>query len=185
MAKRIAKINRLSTWLMVAMLVLPSIAYPCRFHSGSESADGPILPGSSDIILQSHLAQQTGEMTPLAPLSGMRGYRRAAWWLTLLSRRLEALGLADLHIVIVDAQMWSQMSSRHQQSVLLDIEAPIDRANTVMLSEAALAALVNQSLSFEQAMNLRVMQVYRDELGIREQLTNESGLDTHNSNQLG
>lgn len=157
-------------FLAAVLLVLSASVFPCRFHAGGESADGPILPGSSDIVLQSYLAQQTGEMEQLERLDGMPGYRRASWWLTLLSRQLEEKGLTNLYVVIVDAQMWSKVGASMQMSMELDIAIPEDRTNTLMLSEAALGALASQTLNFEQALDLRVMQIHQDRNRLAERL---------------
>ncbi|GAL15348.1 hypothetical protein JCM19233_6366 [Vibrio astriarenae] len=110
-------------------------------------------------------------METLDPLQGTPGYRRAAWWLTVLSKQLEAKGVQEINLVIVDVQLWSRMKVI-PHGIELDIQIPDNRSNTLMLSEAALSALVNETLSFDQALQLRVVQIHQDNIGIREQLLN-------------
>ncbi|WP_394245321.1 hypothetical protein [Vibrio astriarenae] len=164
--------KQLLIWVVFVLTTYSIAANAVRFHAGGESADGPILPGSSDIVLQSFLAQQTGEMETLDPLQGTPGYRRAAWWLTVLSKQLEAKGVQAINLVIVDVQLWSRMKSNTHMGIELDMQIPDNRSNTLMLSEAALSALVNETLSFDQALQLRVVQIHQDNIGIREQLLN-------------
>lgn len=158
------------TFLVSILLCFPLPVLACAYHVGGESDGGPVLPGSTDLVLNTYYAQQKGSIAKLEPLEGMQGYLRVSWWLSLLFQQLEEVGINDVYVVIADVQMWSKMGEQTRANRGIDIDIPEDRTNTIMLSEAGLNALVTQSIDIPQAINLGVLTVYQDNLGITEKL---------------
>lgn len=156
--------------LVSILLCFPLSAVACAYHVGGESEDGPVLPGSTDLVLNTFYAQQKGSIAKLEPLQGMQGYLRASWWLKLLFEQLEDAGINDVYVVIADVQLWSKMDEQALLNGGIDIEIPEDRSNTIVLSEAALSALVTQSIDIPQAIHLGIFQVYQDTLGLKDKL---------------
>ncbi|MBC7003542.1 hypothetical protein BIZ37_13330 [Photobacterium sp. BZF1] len=160
----------IKNYLVSMLLCFPLSVFACAYHIGGESEDGPILPGSTDLVFNTFYAQQKGSIDTLEPLEGMQGYFRVSWWLNLLFQQLENAGIHNAYVVIADVQLWSKMGEKTQFNRGIDIEAPEDRSNTIMLSEAALSALVTETIDIPQAINLGLLRVYQDNLGFTGKL---------------
>lgn len=158
------------SFFISVLLLFPLSALACAYHVGGESEGGAILPGSTDLVLNTFYAQQKGSIAKLDPLEGRQGFLRVSWWLNLFFQKLKDAGIKDAYVVIADVQLWSKMGEEAQFNRGIDTDIPRDRSNSIVLSEAALHALVSQAIDIPQAIDLGVMTVYQDNLGITEKL---------------
>jgi len=75
---------------------------------------------------------------------------RAQWWLTLLNKQWPDKAAAESYIYLVDSQLLNGLT--------IHVPPPENAQQVMLLSEAALGALINNELSYEQAHELQIVQ---------------------------
>ncbi|WP_394242178.1 hypothetical protein [Vibrio astriarenae] len=105
--------------------------------------------------------QNQGQISSIKPLEGTAGYQRVSWWLQLFATQLQDHTIEPTPILIVDIAMWAQYQLDSRPNVILDTGRPDDVSNTIILTQAALNAIVQRQISFSQAAKLGLIDIYK------------------------
>lgn len=134
------------------------------FYSQACSYDGQFnnpfaesYPGSIDVAIATYDALDSQRFSAVSPLTGTPGLQRASWWLKLMADRHSAQLESVSYIYLVDSHLWSKLET--DQSIKVHL-APSDAKPTsvLLLSEAALNALIQKQMDFAQALELGVIR---------------------------
>ena len=154
-----------------AALIFSTVTFACPFHMSMEYDDNsPVLPGTMQLTLAGMYAEQTGIIKPVTQLEGLPAFQRASWWLTLFSRKLELHGVEGVHILLADVPIWSSYGISNEGRLEIDITPPEDLANTIMLTHVSLQAIINGSVSLQEAFENNIILIHQDNIKIKEKL---------------
>ncbi|MGL4828795.1 MAG: hypothetical protein ACRCXG_05800, partial [Vibrio sp.] len=130
----------------------PTLA--CSYDGQFNNPFAESYPNSLDVALATREAIVSKKINQPKRLSGVQGFSRAQWWLNLLNRKWPAeLGEIN-YIYLVDTQLWSQ---RQSGQLKIHVPAPEGAQKVLLLSEAALAALVGNDITFEEADLMKIV----------------------------
>lgn len=142
----------LSLW--GASLSVQACSYDGQFNNPFKES----YPGALDIAIATQDALSDESLEHIKVLEGAQGLRRASWWLTLMTKHnandLESVS----YIYLVDSHLWSKVSNGDQ----IEIHVPPnsdDASSVLLLSEAALQALVSQKVDLQSAIELGIAQI--------------------------
>ena len=142
--------------LVILLLLLSWPTFACVFHA-TLSADDMYIPQGADwTILRTLEHKNNQQLTAIAKLEGQAGFRRATWWLRLLSKELEDRGIEDTYIYLADVRMWSYYQASNPVKVSFETEPKGDFPYLV-LTQITLSNIVSGNISFDQAMDARLM----------------------------
>ena len=163
------KKRKLSVFL--AAILFSTVTFACPFHMSMEYDDNsPVLPGTMQLTLAGMYAEQTGIIKPVTQLEGLPAFQRASWWLTLFSRKLEQQGVEGVNVLLTDVPIWSSYGINNAGRLEVDITPPEDHANTIMLTHVSLQAIINGSISMQEAFNNNIILIHQDNIKIKERL---------------
>ncbi len=155
--------------LLLCALVLG--ASPTTRACGYDMAwDNPFQlswPGSLDIAMATSAAISTDRLSPIPAIMGKEGFSRSYQWLNQLRASLKTTGIpGNVSILLVDSGLWSRL--RGKQTLLLQshTQGPVEGDRVVLLSEAAIDALLAGRLSASAAVALGVMRIDEDAGGV-------------------
>lgn len=126
----------------------------CSYDGQFNNPFAESYPGSLDVALATREAIISKKINRPQKLSGVQGLARAQWWLNLLHRKWPAELDEVSYIYLVDSQLWSQ---RQSGQLKIHVPAPDDTQSVLLLSEAALAALIGNEINFEQANAMKII----------------------------
>ncbi|WP_337917036.1 hypothetical protein [Vibrio cholerae] len=126
----------------------------CSYDGQFNNPFAESYPGSLDVALATREAIISKKINRPQKLSGVQGFARAQWWLSLLNRKWPAELDEISYIYLVDSQLWSQ---RQSGQFKIHVPAPDETQRVLLLSETALAALVENEISFEQANAMKII----------------------------
>lgn len=132
--------------------------------------NSPVLPGTMQLALAGMYAEQTGMISPVSELNGLPAFQRASWWLTLFSRILKEQEVEGVHIVLTDVPLWSSYGIDNRGKLKVDVTPPEEHANTIMLTHVSLQAIIDGSLSLQEAFENKIILIHRDNIKIKEKL---------------
>ena len=162
--------KRKVSYFLTAIL-FSTVTFACPFHMSMEYDDNsPVLPGTMQLTLAGMYAEQTGIIKPVTQLEGLPAFQRASWWLTLFSRKLEQQGIEGVHILLADVPIWSSYGISNEGRLEVDIMPPEDFANTIMLTHVSLNAIINGSISMQEAFNNNIILIHNDNKKKKEKL---------------
>ncbi|MGF1691094.1 hypothetical protein [Photobacterium kagoshimensis] len=143
---------KVSTLLLIlSLLGASSAAWACSYDGQFNNPFAESYPGSLSIALATQRAISQQQITQTDKLEGQQGLRRASWWLQLFVKQITLLP-NEVHIYLVDSQLWS----KYQVGTPLKIHSdpPPNGEVVLMLSESALDNLVSKNISITQAMRM-------------------------------
>lgn len=147
---------------LVLLIAVPNIANSCAFHiNGEVGSESLYLPGSTQILMNTVYRQNQGELSSISHLEGIAGYQRVSWWMQLFSSQLQNYIAEPTPILIVDIAMWAQYQPDIHPRVVLDTGRPKDVSNTIMLTQAALSAIVLEEISFSDARTIGILNIHQ------------------------
>ncbi|MBA5761678.1 hypothetical protein H2O73_04895 [Vibrio sp. 404] len=145
------------SWILgLSAFCLSFPLYACSYDGQPSNPFTESYPGSLDIAFATSAAVDNKQISIVDELEGQKGLRRVSWWLKLMldqhGNELQSVS----YIYLVDSHLWSQVvgsSIRIHASPVMG-----DRSSVLMLSEAALYALVGGQVDFAQALELGIIQ---------------------------
>ena len=143
----------------LALLSVPALA--CGFHFSDEET---AYPGAMYVFWKNLTAQHTSVIQKIDPIEGESGFRRASWWLQLMSSQLEQLGVEKSYILLVDIPLWSHYDRSAFQKLTVDFDAAPkeDEDIVLMTTQAGLNALIMGDIDYSKALSEGILMVKND-----------------------
>lgn len=151
---RIALMLSFSLWGV--SLPLHACSYDGQFNNPFKES----FPGALDIAIATQNAVTEMQLSSLKPLEGAQGLRRASWWLTVMAKQNATALESVSYIYLVDSHLWSKVADGQKVEVHTSPTegSEMRNAQVLLLSEAALQALVKEQVDLKQALELGVVQ---------------------------
>ncbi|WP_273432488.1 hypothetical protein [Chitinibacter tainanensis] len=164
------KLNLHFVALSLALSLPAASLWACIY----DGAGGPseVDPAAPTAVFATQIAISDGELAAIEPLSGQVALQRSLHWLEQLRDLQEAAGMTGtLHIYLAEGGLWSRLSDQDDLSASSLLESahrlklqthslpPRGGERILIVTEAALAALVNQQLSLQQAQQLGIAKL--------------------------
>jgi hypothetical protein len=136
-----------------------------------DGAGGPseVDPAAISVAFASNIAINDGDLAAIPVLIGQDALQRSQYWLAQLRELLEEQGVTGkLHIYLVEAGLWSSVDEYNGlagYSLLEEAQRLKLRTHTLppqggerilIVSEAALAAMVKRQISLEHAQRIGI-----------------------------
>ncbi|MGF1752754.1 hypothetical protein L4C33_04055 [Vibrio makurazakiensis] len=118
------------------------------------------FPGSLDVAIATQSALEGNQLNQIEKLDGNKGLRRASWWLKLMVEQHADEFESVSYIYLVDSHLWSKVNQGNQIEIHSTPPKPNNQSTVMLLSEAALYALVNDKTDFENAARLGIVHHY-------------------------
>jgi len=136
-----------------ASLPVQACSYDGQFNNPFTES----FPGSLDIAMATQSALEDNQLNKVDKLDGTQGLRRVSWWLKLMAEQHADELESVAYIYLVDSHLWSKVNKGSQIEVHTVPES--DNPSSVMLlSEAALYALVHNRIDFDSASQLGIIR---------------------------
>ncbi|MDO6541513.1 hypothetical protein [Photobacterium sanguinicancri] len=142
--------------LVLSLLGASSASWACSYDGQLNNPFAESYPGSLGIALATQRAISQQQITQTNKLEGQPGLRRASWWLQLFVKRSTQLP-NDIHIYLVDSQLWSKYHAG--KPLKIHSKPPSSDDAVLMLSESALDNLVSKKITFTQAINMGLIKL--------------------------
>lgn len=148
---------------MVLLCLIPGMGQSCGYDALYPNPFEQSWPGTVNIAMATATAVSREQLPPLAALTGEAGFSRSQAWLQTLKSRLQQAGVGGgISILLIDSGLWSRV--RGKESLLLQLHTPgphpTDRV--MLLSEAAINAMLEGTLTIERALQLGVVELQGD-----------------------
>ncbi|MGC9404496.1 hypothetical protein [Vibrio genomosp. F10] len=148
------------SWVLLSMVMSLGTSLPVQACSYDGQFNNPFtesFPGSLDIAIATQNALEENHVKQVDALDGKQGLRRVSWWLKLMAKQHSSALESVSYIYLVDSHLWSKVTQGNQ----LDIHSsPTSQAklSVMLLSEAALNALIEDDLDLQGAIDLGIVQ---------------------------
>ncbi|MFQ2290929.1 hypothetical protein ACK323_05335 [Aeromonas enteropelogenes] len=143
---------------MTLLCLIPGMGQTCGYDALYPNPFEQSWPGALDVAMATAAAVNDDRLARLSPLTGEAGFTRSQAWLQALKNRFQQAGVrGGISILLVDSGLWSRL--RGKESLLLQLHTPGPHADdrVMLLSEAALDALLAGTLTIETAVQLGVV----------------------------
>ncbi|MFM4939517.1 hypothetical protein [Aeromonas enteropelogenes] len=143
---------------MTLLCLIPGMGQTCGYDALYPNPFEQSWPGTLDVAMATAAAVNDDRLARLPPLTGEAGFTRSQAWLQALKNRFQQAGVrGGVSILLVDSGLWSRL--RGKESLLLQLHTPGPHADdrVMLLSEAALDALLAGTLTIETAVQLGVV----------------------------
>lgn len=143
---------------MTLLCLIPGMGQTCGYDALYPNPFEQSWPGALDVAMATAAAVNGDRLARLSPLTGEAGFTRSQAWLQALKNRFQQAGVrGGVSILLVDSGLWSRL--RGKESLLLQLHTPGPHADdrVMLLSEAALDALLAGTLTIETAVQLGVV----------------------------
>lgn len=143
---------------MTLLCLIPGMGQTCGYDALYPNPFEQSWPGTLDVAMATAAAVNDDRLARLPPLTGETGFTRSQAWLQALKNRFQQAGVrGGVSILLVDSGLWSRL--RGKESLLLQLHTPGPHADdrVMLLSEAALDALLAGTLTIETAVQLGVV----------------------------
>lgn len=143
---------------MTLLCLIPGMGQTCGYDALYPNPFEQSWPGALDVAMATAAAVNDDRLARLSPLTGEAGFTRSQAWLQALKNRFQQAGVrGGVSILLVDSGLWSRL--RGKESLLLQLHTPGPHADdrVMLLSEAALDALLAGTLTIETAVQLGVV----------------------------
>ncbi|HDX8593461.1 TPA: hypothetical protein RQN76_004335 [Aeromonas dhakensis] len=148
------------TLLCLAPMGVQSCGYDALYPNPFEQR----WPGTIDIAMATAAAVSSNKIAPLPILTGGAGLARSQAWLqTLKSRFKEANLHGGLSILLIDSGLWSRIRGKESLLLQLHTNGPNPKDRVMLLSEAAINAMLEGALSIEQGIQLGIVELPGDD----------------------
>lgn len=143
---------------MTLLCLIPGMGQTCGYDALYPNPFEQSWPGTLDVAMATAAAVNDDRLARLPPLTGEAGFTRSQAWLQSLKSRFQQAGVrGGISILLVDSGLWSRL--RGKESLLLQLHTPGPHADdrVMLLSEAALDALLAGTLTIKTAVQLGVV----------------------------
>lgn len=143
---------------MTLLCLIPGMGQTCGYDALYPNPFEQSWPGTLDVAMATAAAVNDDRLARLPRLTGEAGFTRSQAWLQALKSRFQQAGVrGGVSILLVDSGLWSRL--RGKESLLLQLPPPGPHADdrVMLLSEAALDALLAGTLTIETAVQLGVV----------------------------
>ncbi|MBL0456775.1 hypothetical protein JD499_06085 [Aeromonas enteropelogenes] len=143
---------------MTLLCLIPGMGQTCGYDALYPNPFEQSWPGALDVAMATAAAVNDDRLARLSPLTGEAGFTRSQAQLQALKSRFQQAGVrGGISILLVDSGLWSRL--RGKESLLLQLHTPGPHADdrVMLLSEAALDALLAGTLTIETAVQLGVV----------------------------
>ncbi|MEZ6960439.1 MULTISPECIES: hypothetical protein [unclassified Aeromonas] len=143
---------------MTLLCLIPGMGQTCGYDALYPNPFEQSWPGTLDVAMATAAAVNDDRLARLPPLTGEAGFTRSQAWLQALKSSFQQAGVrGGVSILLVDSGLWSRL--RGKESLLLQLHTPGPHADdrVMLLSEAALDALLAGTLTIETAVQLGVV----------------------------
>lgn len=151
--------KQLSTLVAIGLSSVSLTAQACTYDGQFSNPFQESYPGALDVAIATYEAMGSEKIAGVTSLKGAPGLRRASWWLKLMgdkyANQLESIS----YIYLIDSHLWSKVDGNQSINVHSGPNSELTSHSVLLLSEAALQALIQGQLSFDQALRLGVVQV--------------------------
>ena len=145
-------------------MVLLSLTLGASMTTHACSYDGQLnnpftesFPGSLDIAIATQDALKQNLLESIETLEGKQGLRRASWWLKLMAKQQQVDLQTVSYIYLIDSHLWTKVTP--DQDIQVHVSPISAKPSSVMvISEAALQALIGGKINIEQAVELGIVQ---------------------------
>ena len=145
-----------SALLLIAfalMLASPQSSWACSYDGQFSNPFSESYPGSLDVAISTQEAIRSQSIEQPESLVGVNGLRRASWWLNVMVELYPQL-LTGTYIYLVDSQLWSHHQTNNRLAI--HVATPSSDSEILLISEAALHNLVNESITLNTALELGI-----------------------------
>ncbi|MGR5094025.1 hypothetical protein ACPV5O_15640 [Vibrio maritimus] len=124
----------------------------CLFHGSIGAPNAP--KGASWTLVTTQLQVNKGLLAPIPQLDGNSGFRRAMWWLTLLSRQMDTLDVEQTYVYLSDVGLWSYYDKHSVQRLQLEV-MPEGHSSYpyIVLTQTTLSNLLSGEISIGDALS--------------------------------
>lgn len=149
---------------MVLLCLIPRMGQSCGYDALYPNPFEQSWPGTVNIAMATATAVSREQLPPLAALTGEAGFTRSQAWLQTLKSRLQQAGVGGgISILLIDSGLWSRVRGKESLLLQLHTSGPNPKDRVMLLSEAAINAMLNGSLTIEQGLQLGVVELQRDD----------------------
>lgn len=138
-----------------AIVLASHVTWACSYDGLFTNPFSESYPGALSVSIATQLTIRSKLMQPLKPIEGHAGLRRASWWLNLMVKNNPDLP-KGAYVYVVDRQLWSRISDANN-SIEIHVSPPVESAQVLQLSEAALQNLISNQMTIDQARELGVL----------------------------
>ncbi|MGF1718544.1 hypothetical protein L4D20_00700 [Vibrio kyushuensis] len=149
---------------LFSLLLLGFATSGASFATNACSYDGQFnnpftesFPGSLDIAIATQEALEHNHLQRIEALEGKQGLKRASWWLTLMAKDQKVDLESVTYIYLVDSHLWTKVTNGNRVEVHATPSSATP-SSVMLLSEAALQALVQDKVDLQTAVDLGVVQ---------------------------
>ena len=143
---------------MTLLCLIPGMGQTCGYDALYPNPFEQSWPGTLDVAMATAAAVNDDRLARLPPLTGEAGFTRSQAWLQALKSRFQQAGVrGGVSILLVDSGLWSRLRGKESLLLQLHTAGPHPRDRMMLLSEAALDALLAGTLTIETAVQLGVV----------------------------
>ena len=149
---------------MALLSLIPGMGLSCGYDALYPNPFEQNWPGTVNIAMATATAVSREQLPPLAALTGEAGFSRSQAWLQTLKSRLQQAGVGGgISILLIDSGLWSRVRGKESLLLQLHTSGPNPKDRVMLLSEAAINAMLNGSLTIEQGLQLGIVELQRDD----------------------
>lgn len=143
---------------MTLLCLIPGMGQTCGYDALYPNPFEQSWPGTLDVAMATAAAVNDDRLTRLPPLTSEAGFARSQAWLQALKSRFQQVGVrGGVSILLVDSGLWSRLRGKESLLLQLHTAGPYPKDRMMLLSEAALDALLAGTLTIEEALRLGVV----------------------------
>ncbi|MDH0344921.1 hypothetical protein [Aeromonas dhakensis] len=149
---------------MTLLCLIPGMGQTCGYDALYPNPFEQSWPGALDVAMATAAAVNDDRVARLPTLTGEAGFTRSQAWLRTLKSRFQQAGVrGGVSILLVDSGLWSRLRGKESLLLQLHTAGPHPRDRMMLLSEAALDALLAGTLTIEEALQLGVVALPGEE----------------------
>ena len=149
---------------MVLLCLIPGMGQSCGYDALYPNPFEQSWPGTVNIAMATTAAVSSDRLASLPPLTGEAGFTRSQAWLQSLKSRFQKAGIqGGISILLIDSGLWSRVRGKESLLLQLHTSGPNPKDRVMLLSEAAINAMLNGSLTIEQGLQLGIVELQRDD----------------------
>ncbi len=105
--------------IFFGLLLASQFAAACGFHY---SADGSVAAsGAFHVVWRSVTLTKSHQIEAVPELPDEQAFRRASWWLRLLTQQMQQREITASHILLADVSLWSEFDSSATTPLMIDV----------------------------------------------------------------
>lgn len=149
---------------MTLLCLIPGVGQSCGYDVLYPNPFEQRWPGTVNIAMATAAAVSSDRLAPLPTLTGEAGFTRSQAWLYSLMSRFQKAGVqGGISILLIDSGLWSRVQGKESLLLQLHTPGPHPTDRVMLLSEAAINAMLAGSLTIEGALQLGVVELQGQE----------------------